>query len=668
MQCPNCNKEAINVNGKYVCLDCGIEVNPGDQVQDASAQPEPIVNHETPSLSPAAPATVPADDSADASAATPQPVAEENLVQPSPVSSGDSVRDEFIKEIDGASDQSFGAQAESTSGESQPASVVPDFPASVSGLPESAPSDVAPTMPSDSAEPVLPQSETTVEPAVSSPDSSQILNSNDALPSTNPVEEPETPTTNPDPENYFQPSQVNITPSQVSPVASNDSFDALSTPSGISSGEPMIGELPSSVPESPSLKTPDFPVTESVQSSAPETQPAGDSLDSLLNSYAAPSMGETNQSSNQGEPVPSLNNPVDGVQSLNQTNAPLESSQDPSGQIPSYESVFGGGNVESQKVDVSPKKNTKKILIIAGIAIAAILILAGVIFGILSIVSNKNNANSLTQDWVTLSQSVQEAMEADINVEVVYNQTIDFSKATLSASAKSDPAKALAVAPSTNKGTWQISQAGDISYDATVNGTEDKKIYIESEKSTYAFNKTASSWDKKSGSFVATVPALYGWESRGKVFYNNQSNSMKSLGNDEIDGTSYQKYQISPKSELIQSLLISSNSALVSAKIESIDTANLEVFVWLDDEKRIKKVSASGDVTLRADIFDGDTTVAISSEATYEYKDELIIKNPLSLNEVVPVRATQATQQIDKEIKTNVIKASTAVEDPAGRG
>ena len=31
MKCPKCNEEALFVNGKYVCVDCGIEITPEEQ-------------------------------------------------------------------------------------------------------------------------------------------------------------------------------------------------------------------------------------------------------------------------------------------------------------------------------------------------------------------------------------------------------------------------------------------------------------------------------------------------------------------------------------------------------------------------------------------------------------------------------------------------------------
>lgn len=49
MQCPNCGKEAINVNGKFVCLDCGVEITPGEP-STASSQPvtPSVIKHDDP--------------------------------------------------------------------------------------------------------------------------------------------------------------------------------------------------------------------------------------------------------------------------------------------------------------------------------------------------------------------------------------------------------------------------------------------------------------------------------------------------------------------------------------------------------------------------------------------------------------------------------------------
>lgn len=47
MKCPNCGNEAINVNGKFVCLDCGIEISGNEQTATTPqvgnhTEPEPI--------------------------------------------------------------------------------------------------------------------------------------------------------------------------------------------------------------------------------------------------------------------------------------------------------------------------------------------------------------------------------------------------------------------------------------------------------------------------------------------------------------------------------------------------------------------------------------------------------------------------------------------------
>jgi DNA polymerase-3 subunit gamma/tau len=57
VQCPNCGKEAINVNGKYVCLDCGVEITA------APTTPTPTIsNHDMPAGSPATEPAVPVVD------------------------------------------------------------------------------------------------------------------------------------------------------------------------------------------------------------------------------------------------------------------------------------------------------------------------------------------------------------------------------------------------------------------------------------------------------------------------------------------------------------------------------------------------------------------------------------------------------------------------------
>jgi len=37
MKCPNCGEEAVNINGRHICLDCGIEVSQGSEQPEAGA-------------------------------------------------------------------------------------------------------------------------------------------------------------------------------------------------------------------------------------------------------------------------------------------------------------------------------------------------------------------------------------------------------------------------------------------------------------------------------------------------------------------------------------------------------------------------------------------------------------------------------------------------------
>jgi len=670
LQCPNCNKEAINVNGKYVCLDCGIEINPTDQTKENIVAPDPIVNHATGDASNNSP-VVAQDDSSAASdtrqaPTSPSPIPESSVVESAsqaddfvPVSPAapvdmNPVKDEFMKELEIPASQSFTDVPASDS--AMGGATIPDFPIGTTGPVQSEPAiNQTPT-----EDLVVPVEEPT--PVVSSEPTAETVSQEVSV--------------SPAPESYFQPGSVDITPNNQPASVENSSFDAMSTPSGIGVGEPMVEELPSTNPPAPmTTVTPDFPTMEQAAATNPEPvaenpiQPSGASLDELLDS-ATPAPTAPDDLGASYTNTPSQSAPMDTIQpSINQ--AFPDQNQVSPGQIPSYESVFGtedNNNPKPQAMESgSNKANVKKIMIIVGAVILGLGLVSGIIFAVLSVTSNRAPKDPVI-DQVTLSKNVQDSMETDINAEVVYEQTIDFSGANLTATAQNDTTKTLATAPTTNKGNWQINQSGDISYDAVVNGTSDKKIYLEGEKATYTLNKSTNTWDKKTSPIAAVVPVLYGYESRGKLFYNNQSESITKVGAEEVDGVSCVKYQIVPKPVLVQTMLISSNSALTSAKIESVDASGLTIYAWLDDQNRIKKVSATGDVVVKADIFEGEATVSIDSTATYTYKDELIIKSPLSVNEISPVRATQATQQIDKEVKPTVIPASTVVEEPSGRG
>jgi hypothetical protein len=111
---------------------------------------------------------------------------------------------------------------------------------------------------------------------------------------------------------------------------------------------------------------------------------------------------------------------------------------------------------------------------------------------------------------------------------------------------------------------------------------------------------------------------------KGALFYTSKSDEINYLADEELDGASYHKLKIKPKKEVYESLLLASTPTLAAAKIEDINSENIEVFAWIDDSGKIYKVSVVGDLGVTSDIFDG--TVSVKSEATYQYKDVSIQK------------------------------------------
>lgn len=693
MQCPNCHKEAINVNGKYVCLDCGVEI----AAEEETVQEQPvIINRPAPdSTSPIANSSsaqsmiTPQENPVDLSQSTPSvpptvPVPEPSLTP---------IKDEVKAEIEQANDvpTEIPVSAE-TPNEEGPQAVVPDFPSSVVGT--SKDKELSPTPTEESGSSDL-----------------NIDNTASATPTTS---EPTAVSQNPlQVENYFQPQEMNINPSAVQQETENTgspNFDALSIPSGIGAGgEPMVDNLADSQPphpSQPSTVTPNFPETSNAdvatqqpvidQSQPAETTsinqsqvqpqsetnavPASQNLDDLLNAYSTP---QTNIFS----PAPSAVNqeqasgvidPLDNVlpNTNSSQNVPTEI---PPANVPAFDSVFGAtpkANPTPQSMSSTIKQNlfaNKKMFLIVGGAVLGLFVIIGIIFGVASLRSKTPDAN--TQELVNqeLSAKVQGAMEGEINAEVSFSQTIDFSKITLkeaeqSESQKIEALKVLIKNQSANKGKWKVNSSGDVELDSVVNNVADKEIYVKSDESTYVYNGSTSAWDKKDGFLINSIPGFYSAESRGKLFYMAQADGFENVGPDDLNGTTYTKYQVKSNSEFIQSAISKSNPILASIAFESLNVSNLKVYAWVDEEGRVHKVSVDGNVEASADLFSG--MIVIKSEANYEYKDDLEIKSPVVQTNSTPVAdsSSAANNQKDIEIratKASVVKTSEKIE---GRG
>jgi hypothetical protein len=192
LRCPNCGREAINVNGKYVCLDCGVELSP-NQTQSSSQAP----TTDAPSISKYSGSgplnNVPEETSVPA--VTPPIALEPPIVEPPEAPDLPTpVKDEYINDL--------ATKTEETSG-SYDFSAKPEPVEATQSLDQGSSSEIVPT------------------PMGSKPES------------------------------YFQPESVDITPQKVEESVSvttpepipTASFDVNSAVSNVPSGEPLINQL-----------------------------------------------------------------------------------------------------------------------------------------------------------------------------------------------------------------------------------------------------------------------------------------------------------------------------------------------------------------------------------------------------------------------------------------
>jgi hypothetical protein len=124
LKCPNCGNEPINVNGKYVCLDCGIEISPtGAATAPQAATPVLETNHF--SSLPASPVQQPAPTFF----ANPG----EKVIAPPPPTSTPSLKDQYMAELQKDDQPQAGGVFDFSAAPAEPAAApagnpLPDFP------------------------------------------------------------------------------------------------------------------------------------------------------------------------------------------------------------------------------------------------------------------------------------------------------------------------------------------------------------------------------------------------------------------------------------------------------------------------------------------------------------------------------------------------------------
>jgi hypothetical protein len=266
MKCPNCSKEAIFVNGKYVCLDCGIEIsaeqqaaqNMSDQDVFASAFPaNPIADEPASAVLPITPLIT-------HQSSAPEPVVEEAPAPSTPTPETPLVAEkpvqQYYEEI--LKQDEMPSSPSSGSGIYDFSSPSPSSPAPTSVEPGGAEPTIASlTAPASEAQPTV-EAEPSVPP-VSQPE---------------PKSEPElvSPTPIAADDNYFAPSSFNLQDNQntapVEPPYVAPAEPVVSDPQPyVAPTEPVIPEEPTPVVPTPAPTPIEEPVPASTE--IPETFP-----------------------------------------------------------------------------------------------------------------------------------------------------------------------------------------------------------------------------------------------------------------------------------------------------------------------------------------------------------------------------------------------------------
>lgn len=666
MQCPNCKKEAINVNGKFVCLDCGVELNPKE---DASTQPPIVVN----------PSITNHEDSVDNTQTASQP---DSIPSTSPVVS----------------------QPEPTvPNENQP---IPTPPVELSAIPiepvasiQIQPDPIPPTSPAVSQ----PEPSATIEPVkedflndINKPNTDGSYDFNQTVPGSTQAPEPtlpETPvapqTSEPaQPENFFQPEYVDITPGKVEekkakPAENRESetFDAYSTPSGIGVGEPLVEDLesqkdvsefgisdnptldksrtieaeelftqdniPKETPQEPTPVNTASPVIPEPEQEAPQNTDA--SLDDLLEKYS-----DAPASVKPAGPAPAFDSVQPIIPNLNEgdvpfpqtspnpyqpntTNVAQEPGQIPGGaNIPPADSVFGPqpeGTPENLNIPSTVPKSKKKIVIISIVAILAVMVIGVLVyFGLFYNKPKDTKTNEEAQQGETfqISEEVSGVMDLPQNMEADFEQLIDFSGVTVLSPEGQDPETkknldAFVKKPVSSKGTWKVDNIGNIKINGIFAEKVVEKTYIETDKTTYVLNPTSNVWTKTDGDNIKEVPVFYAPKVKAALFYNTKVDSIDEVDDEIIEGTTYRKIKIVPKADIIESALSETSPLLAGTNYNSLNLESLEVLAWITGDGLIYKIKISGDVVVDSDLYNG--TVMLTSSATYTYS-EVDIRKP----------------------------------------
>jgi hypothetical protein len=607
MKCPNCGKEAIFVNGKYVCLDCGIEITPEQQAFQNQANdqaPEPVIpeievtpEDVAPKMPEADSITPPSDQTSEMPQATTEPAADKPVQQ-------------YYENALSEDEPSVEA------GATKPG--VYDF---------DTPETPAPSELSDA--PV----ETTdnVNSSLSEP-SMMIMPEQPTAPM--PTTEPASPVTNTGTPDYFAPNSFDINATQPATEASPaiEEIPVAETP--VASVEPMTpleptqSEIPATAPvtEVPPITMPDE--IQSPIAPAPEVK----TLDDMLGSAPVS--------------TPEVSSPVSAYGPTNidtvTTAEPTPDNINTESAMPSVESVFGTtaednkpntSQPTAQDFGVAPppppqKKKIPLLMIIGGAAIFVLLI--GGLLAVMLLSGNRKatlpvDLNDTERD--ALSSQVSSSMQEPQGITVAYSYGADYSGLIVKDEAedKATLEKSFGT-PFALSGAWYSDNDGDISVDSKTGDINDKRTYIASELSTFVYNAKTKKNKEEAGLNLVGVPTLFDAEEKAIHLNSNNITLVKLLAEEQLEGVATKKYQIIPDEDFVKENLNVLGAVFSEAQYQSINYDNLIIYSWIsNDQKRIEKISISGEILLETTTFSGK--VLLTGEAVYDYI-EVSIENP----------------------------------------
>mgnify|MGYP001101236575 CR=1 FL=1 len=643
MKCPNCGNEALFVNGKYVCVDCGIEITPEQQAsqamnsdftldpgQSVSSQSE-VADRDTgvvvsdPSL-PEVPPTPPSDSEVGSSSITSidddsnnsqREFSPDREVVEKPVeefykneleSAGQAT--EAIGSGDGVYD--FGSPSEGVSAE----------PVTGVGRVEagsfSAPTSETPPL-SD-----ISSNETVIDSAQIQDDSAEEenLNKNDG---------------------YFQPSAFDIKDTNQEPmenIGPSQTFESPPITAGVGGQEPTIENLQETaalkngtLPE----KTDDNNFVESVlPESAPGALPmestSNSDLDTMLSSVAS------------GQSVDAVNPPTvypqteainqDFNNNLNTKNIKEEPS------IPSVESVFGGGDEDTPTPQdfglPAPRpeaRSNKKIIILSAVGLVGLLIIGALLFVFLGGKKDPYPVTLSPEQITTISANVSQAMDEKQDLTVSYNLEANLSD--LSAKEGFEENTALLEyfkEEYRNSGLWLLDKEDNVYLSSQINEKINKQTYISQGSTTYFYDNQKLKWNKESGYKISTVPSFIDPQSKGGLIYASSIESAQLLGVESINGLNTRVFGIQPQKDFLKNLDFL-GKVFSDAGYISTDASGVNLKVWIGDDDKIYRVSLEGKVSVDGDQFSGE--IYLNTLAEYSYQS-VLIKNPLETAEGDP--------------------------------